>query len=129
LRFGDSRAIALAGALSHILDAVTGFTNKTLRGLVAGYLGQNYSQSQMSYDLRRLRLHGLIQRLPHSNTYHLTPEGIRVAVFYTKLQNRLLRPLLDADKPPTPIGVRRALGTLETAVNQYIQGARLAPAT
>jgi hypothetical protein len=82
----------------------------------------------MSYDLRRLRLHGLIQRLPHSNTYHLTAERIRVAVFYSKLQNRLLRPLLEADKPPAPIQLRRALRTIETAVNQYVQGARLAPA-
>jgi predicted MarR family transcription regulator len=83
----------------------------------------------MSYDLRRLRLHGLIQRLPHSNTYHLTPEGIRVAVFYTKLQNRLLRPLLDADKAPAKIEIRRAFKTLESAVNDYVQAARLAPAT
>jgi hypothetical protein len=128
LRFGDQRAIALAGALCHVLHAVTGFTNKSLRGLVAGYLGQDYSMSKMSYDLRRLRLHGLIQRLPHSNTYQLTPEGIRVAVFYSKLQNRLLRPLLDADKPPAKIEIRRALRTLESAVNQYIQDARLAPA-
>jgi predicted MarR family transcription regulator len=84
--------------------------------------------SQMSYDLRRLRLHGLIQRLPHSNTYALTSEGIRVAVFYTKLQHRLLCPLLDADKPPAPIEVRRALATLTSAVNQYVHTARLAPA-
>ena len=82
----------------------------------------------MSYDLRRLRLHGLIQRLPHSNTYVLTPDGIRVAAFYTKLQNRLLRPLLDADKPPAPIELRRALATLERAVNNYALGARLAGA-
>jgi hypothetical protein len=129
LRFGDTRAIALAGALCTVLTAVTGFTNKSLRGLVAGFLGQDYSQRQMSYDLRRLRLHGLIERLPHSNTYQLTPEGIRVPVFYTKLQNRLLRPLLEADKPPAPIQIRRALGTLETAVKDYIQHARLAPTT
>jgi hypothetical protein len=83
----------------------------------------------MSYDLRRPRLHGLIQRLPHSNTYLLTPEGIRVAAFYTKLQNRLLRPLLEADKPPAPIKVRRALTTLDRAVNDYVLDARLAPAT
>jgi predicted MarR family transcription regulator len=83
----------------------------------------------MSYDLRRLRLHGLIQRLPHSNTYVLTPEGIRVAVFYTKLRNRLLRPLLDADKLPAKIEIRRALKTLENAVNEYVHDARLAPAS
>ena len=129
VRFGDSRVMALAGALCCLLPAVTGFTNKSLRGLVAGLLGPDYSTTKMSYDLRRLRLHGLITRLPHSNTYVLTNEGIRVAVFYTKLQNRLLRPLLDADKPPATIEVRRALKTLETAVSDYIENARLAPTT
>ena len=82
----------------------------------------------MSYDLRRLRLHGLIQRLPRKNTYVLTPEGIRVAVFYTKLQNRLLRPLLEADKPPAKIEIRQALKTLESAISDYLQNARLRPA-
>jgi hypothetical protein len=129
LRFGDIRAVALAGALCTVLGAVTGFTNKTLRGLVAGHLAQDYTATKMSYDLRRLRLHGLIQRLPHSNTYVLTPEGIRVAVFYTKLQNKLLRPLLDADKPPAKIEIRRALHTLQSAVNDYVTAARLAPTT
>jgi hypothetical protein len=128
LRFGDQRAMALAGALCHVLPAVTGFTNKSLRGLVAGHLGQDYSQSKMSYDLRRLRLHGLIQRLPRKNTYVLTNDGIRVAVFYTKLQNRLLRPLLEADKPPAKIEIQRALRTLEKTVNDYTQEARLATA-
>lgn len=126
LRFGDSRAMALAGALHILLHAVTGFTNKSLRGHVAGLLGQPYNASKMSYDLRRLRLHGLIERLPHSNTYTLTPDGIRVAVFYSKLQNRLLRPLLDADKPPAPPDIRRALATLEHGVNDYAHNARLA---
>jgi hypothetical protein len=129
LRFGDQRAMALAGALCHVQHAVTGgFTNKGLRGLVAGHLGQdNYTAAKMSYDLRRLRLHGLIQRLPRSNTYILTPDGIRVAVFYTKLQNRLLRPLLDADKAPARPDIRHAIATLEQAVNDYAHAARLQP--
>src|SRR5207302_1568956 len=42
LRFGDTRAIALAGALCTVLTAVTGFTNKSLRPLVAGHLGPDY---------------------------------------------------------------------------------------
>jgi hypothetical protein len=128
LRFGDIRATALAGALCTVLGAVTGFTNKSLRPLVAGHLDQPYNQNKMSYDLRRLRLHGLIQRIPRKNTYVLTPDGIRVAVFYTKLRNRLLRPLLDADQPPAKTEIRQALRTLENAVADYIQLARLAPA-
>jgi hypothetical protein len=62
LRFGEHRAMALAGALCLMLHAVTGVTNRSLRALVAGLLGSPYSASQMSYDLRRLRLHGLIRR-------------------------------------------------------------------
>jgi hypothetical protein len=84
LRFGDPRVVALAGALCTTLLAATGFTNKSLRALVAGLLGTSYSQGQMTYDLRRLRLNGLIRRIEHANRYVLTPDGIRVAVFYTK---------------------------------------------
>jgi hypothetical protein len=79
----------------------------------------------MSYDLRRLRLHGLIERSPGTNYYALTSEGIRVAVFYTKLHGRLLRPLLEADQPPAPIELRRALGTIERVLTGYVANARL----
>ena len=65
---------------------------------------------------------------PRKNTYTLTPEGIRVAVFYTKLRNRLLRPLLEADKPPAKVEIRQAVRSLKNAVTDYIQSARLAPA-
>jgi hypothetical protein len=125
LRFGDQRAMALAGALCYLVHAVTGFTNKSLRGLVAGLLGSDYTSHQMTYDLRRLRLHGLIQRIPHTNTYTLTPDGLRVAIFYTKVHNRILRPLLHADRPPAPPEVQRALLTLDHAVRDYITNARL----
>ena len=125
LRFGDQRAMALAGALCLVVHAVTGFTNKSLRGRVAGLLGRDYSSAQMSYDLRRLRLHGLIEREPRTNSYTLTPDGIRVAVFYTKVHTRLLGPLLDADQPPAPLELRRALGTIEHVLGDYVTNARL----
>jgi hypothetical protein len=50
----------------------------------------------------RLRLAGLIHRIEHTNRYVLTPDGIAMAVFYTKLHNRLLRPLMAADQPQAP---------------------------
>jgi predicted MarR family transcription regulator len=111
-----------------MVHAVTGFTNKSLRGLVAGLLGSDYSRSQMTYDLRRLRLHGLIKKIPGTNTYVTTDEGIRVAVFYTKLEERLLRPLLDAHAPPAPIELRQALRTIDHAVADYVTNARLGAA-
>jgi hypothetical protein len=94
--------------------------------LVAGLLGEDYSQTRCCYDLRRLRLKGLLVRLPHSNTYVLTQDGQRFAVFYTKVHNRLLRPLLAADRPPAPLEVPQALRVLDRAVTDYIENARIA---
>jgi hypothetical protein len=129
LRFGDPRAMALTGALCAHVHALAGFTNQSLRGLVAGLLGRDYTRNQMTYDLRRLRLHGLIERLPRSNTYVLTPDGTRVAVFYTKIHGRLLRPLIAAaDHPPAPIELRRALTTIDRIIADYTDNARLTPA-
>jgi hypothetical protein len=47
--------MALAGALCAIVHTITGFTNRSLRAQVSVLLGEPYSMSQMSYDLRRLR--------------------------------------------------------------------------
>jgi predicted MarR family transcription regulator len=120
--------MALAGALCMVVHAVAGFSNRSLRALVAGLLGTTYTASQMTYDLRRLRLAGLIRRLPHSNRYQLTADGIRIAVFYTKIYNRLLVPLTAADQPQAPPQLRQALHTLDRHIDSYINRARLKPA-
>jgi hypothetical protein len=125
LRFGDPRVMALTGALCQTLLAATGFTNKSLRVLIAGLLGSDYRANQMTYDLRRLRLAGLIRRLPRSNRYMLTSDGIRIAVFYTKIYNRLLIPLTAADQPQAPPDLRAALSTIDKHVDDYAARARL----
>jgi predicted MarR family transcription regulator len=79
----------------------------------------------MSYDLSRLRLNGLIERIDTTNTYLLTSDGQRVALFYTKIHNRLLRPLLAASNPPAPAELRHALATIDRHVRSYIDHARL----
>jgi hypothetical protein len=125
LRFGDPRVMALADALCLTLLAATGITNKSLRALIARTLGTPYSASQMTYDLRRLRAKNLIRRIEHTHTYVLTPEGQRVAVFYTKLHHRLLRPMLAADQPQAPPQLRTALRTIDHYVDDYAARARL----
>jgi hypothetical protein len=125
LRFGDPRVMALTGALCQTLLAATGFTNKSLRALIAGLLGSDYRPGQMTYDLRRLRLNGLIRRLPHSNRYMLTDDGTRIAIFYTKIYNRMLTPLTAANQPQAPPDLRAALATITHHVNDYATRARL----
>ena len=130
LRFGDPRVMALLGALCIGLNAL-GFTNRSLRAQVNHLLGvptTGYSVNQASYDLARLRLNGLIGRRPGTNTYDLTPDGQPVAIFYTKVHDRLLRPLLAADQPPSPPEIRGALTTIDRHVHSQVTNARLANA-
>jgi hypothetical protein len=125
LRFGEPRAMALAGALCIALNTVVGFTNRSLRAQVSQLLGGPYSSAQMTYDLRRLRLKELIVKVPKSNTYTLTPDGTRFAIFYTKCYGRLLRPLLVADRPPATPELRQAIRTIDRAVEDYRTRAHL----
>ena len=128
LRFGDPRVMALAGALCVLVHTVVGFTNRSLCAQVRSLLAGPYTSTQTTYDLRRLRLKGLIRRLDGQNRYVLTPEGVRVAAFYTKVHRRLLEPLLEADRPPAPVELRRALRVIDTSVEHYIAHARIRPA-
>jgi hypothetical protein len=129
LRFGDPRVQALAGALAHTLSAAVGITNRSLRAQMPALLGGGtYSTSQASYDLTRLRVKGLIERLPGRNVYHLTPDGQRFAIFYTKLHNRLLRPLMAADAPPAPLPLRQALRAIDRHIDDYLNLAGVCPA-
>lgn len=57
------------------LNTVIGFTNKSLHASVSQLLDGPYSVAQMTHDLRKVRLKGLITRIPHTNSYTLTPEG------------------------------------------------------
>jgi len=102
-----------------------GFTNRSLRAQVSHLLGVDYTVNQASYDLARLRLNGLIVRRPGTNTYDLTPDGQRVAIFYTKIHDRLLRPLIAADETPAPPELRRALATIDRHVHNRINHARI----
>ena len=125
LRFGDPRVQALAGALCVSLLAVTGLTNQSLRALMTGLLGEGYSMNRASYDLTRLRRNGLITRVPGRNLYQLTADGQAFAIFYTKVHNRVLRPLLATAAPQAPPPLRAALRTIDQQVNARFADARL----
>ncbi|MGI8414010.1 MAG: hypothetical protein ACR2LV_10270, partial [Solirubrobacteraceae bacterium] len=71
LRFGERRTMALLACLCSYQHL---FTNRSLRGLIAGLI-PGYNARQMTYDLRRLRRKGFIQRIPRTHRYELTSEG------------------------------------------------------
>jgi hypothetical protein len=88
-------------------------------------LSSTYTPGQMTYDLPRLRLNGLIRRLPHTNRYVLTADGVRIAIFCTKIYNRLLVPLTAANQAQAPPELRAALAAITRHVDEYANRARL----
>jgi len=130
LRLGDRRAHALLQALLMFRLLPAGFANRDLRRQLADLLGTPaISAGQMSYDLRRLRVHGLITRIPRSHRYRLTDIGLHHAMLLTHIQTRLLLPglaqLTDPD-PPAPSPLRTAARNYQRALDQLTQKAGLA---
>jgi DNA-binding IclR family transcriptional regulator len=83
----------------------------------------------MSYDLRRLRLHGLIERIPNSYRYQLTPQGLRIAMFFSRTYARLLRPALAEitdSSTISPSTLRSAFDRLQSAIDQRCEDLKLA---
>lgn len=83
----------------------------------------------MSYELRRLRLHGLIERLPKTHRYRLTDEGLRTALFHTRVYARILRPGMAPAIPAAPANSAQAMRQFraaEAAVNSWCDEAHIA---
>jgi hypothetical protein len=132
LRLGEPRVMALLSALTSFAHIPNGFTNKTLREQVADQLDlehKPYGAAQMSYDLRRLRLKGIIWRIPGSYRYQLSTYGRKVALFFTKLETRIFRRFLAAldSAQPVPLPLAAALEQVEQAVIQLVKHANLSP--
>jgi hypothetical protein len=130
LRLGDRRAHALLHALLVFRLLPNGFVNRDLRALLTELLGTPaITTGQMSYDLRRLRAHGLITRIPHSHRYRLTDTGLHHAMLLSHINSRLLLPglaqLTDPD-PPAPSTLRTAAHNYRRALDQLAHDAGLA---
>jgi hypothetical protein len=133
LRFADQRVHALLQALILFRQLAEGFRAADLRRHLAALSGNDpasISQGAITYQLRRLRLHGLIERIPESFRYRVTDFGLRIALFFTRTYNRLLRPALAAALPilntlATPL--QRAFNALTVQIDTTIRKAQMAP--
>jgi hypothetical protein len=125
LRFGDPRVQALAGSLAILGFAVTGITSKSLRAWMTGLLGKPYTTNKASYDLARLSRNGLITRVPRTSTYRLTSDGQLFAVFYTKVHDHVLYPLMAGQHITAPPEIRSALTAIDRHITSLTAAAHL----
>ena len=126
LKFGQPRVMALFLALTLFHHLIDGFHNRDLRELVAQLLGVHvteYTGSQMTYDLRRLRLKGLIFRPPKTNRYFVTPYGWKVARLFARLETRVFRPAMavfTGNDAVLPFPLRASLDRVDAQLDNLI---------
>ncbi|MBI4903456.1 MAG: hypothetical protein HY820_07470, partial [Acidobacteria bacterium] len=126
------RVLALWHLLVWFRLLIRGFANHDLREQLALLTGQSpntITQGRMSYDLRRLRLHGMIERIPKTHRYRVTDFGLRAALFFTRTHARLYRPGVSQvlpHAPPASSGLRRASEKIDHEIDRQIQEAKLA---
>jgi hypothetical protein len=132
LRFGDPRVQALLAVLVLFCLQPKGFRNQQLRPLLAQFLGlkpEELTRGRMTYDLRRLRLHGLIERIEHTHRYRLTPAGLKVALFYSRTYQHVIQPGLSLLHQPQNLeasGLGRSYHQFENQILTFLQEKRAA---
>jgi len=131
LPFADPRVQALFHVLVLFRLLAHGFSNRDLREHLALLLGidpSQMTQGRMTYHLRRLRLHGLIERIAGTHRYRVTDFGLRTTLFFTRTYARVLRPGLAQVMPETPSQnspLRAHFHRLERAMDQWVEEAKL----
>ena len=132
LRFADPRAHQLLQAVILFRQIAQGFRCDDLRRHLAALSGrapEQISRGAITYQLRRLRLHGFVERLPKSFRYRVTDFGLRAALFFTRAYNHVLRPASAAAIPglgDVANPLKRAFDNLDAQLTKSISLAQLA---
>ena len=134
LRFGDPTVLALFSVLLVFRLLPCGFRSRDLREHLAPLLGDDpsqWTQGRLTYQLRRLRLHGLIARVEGTQRYQVSPRGQRVALWFSRCHARLFRPALGEllpDEFSEDASLRQAFETFDRHVERYLKRVKLRPA-
>jgi len=84
--------VLLQGASGHLKR----WTTAQLRQSILDQCGlkeKDYTLNQIRYDLRKVRLHGLIERIPRTHAYRFTQKGQKVAILLIQLRRRIYGPI------------------------------------
>ncbi len=105
LKLDDPRLLAVMQALTCFVHVARDgrFRTRDLHQRAAETLGLStatYRLGQLRYDLAKLRAKGLVARIPKTQTYRLTAQGLRICVLFLKLAQRVYAPFAAAIVQP-----------------------------
>ena len=107
IKIHDTRMLRLMEVLLHGGPQMAGWrTRQIWQALQAAFAlsPQDYTLNQLRYDLRKMKGHGLLERLGKHYAYRLTDKGARVAAMFVLFHKRICGPLANSlfHHQPTP---------------------------
>ena len=86
----------------------------TAFGLSAGA----YTLTQLRYDLRKMKAHGLLERIGRSYRYRLTDRGVKAALMFILFHKRVCGPLANSLFHHRPDETLKPASKVETAYHK-----------
>ena len=132
LRFGDPRVHALFAALVAFRLLPKGFTNRDLRETVAPLMAlsvEDCHRNRTTCDLRRMRLRGLIERIPPPRVATGSPRMARTALCYHRTHARVMKPAIAVSFDPatrSTARLHRVIDAFDHEINRLREGRQLA---
>ncbi len=115
IKIHDTRMLRLMETLLHEGTQIQGWRTAEIHPAITtgfGLAPGAYTLTQLRYDLRKLKAHGLLERDGKRYRYRLTEKGIRVALMFVLFHKRVCGPLANSlfnrrpqhpDKPTSKI--------------------------
>jgi hypothetical protein len=105
IKIQDTRMIRLMEVLLHSATKLSGWrTAEIHRAILEAFhlKADVYTLTHLRYDIRKLKHHGLLQRVGKRYTYRLTEKGNKAALLFVLFHKRVCGPLANSlfNKPP-----------------------------
>ena len=107
IKFHDTRMIRLMEVFLHSATKITGWPTAEVYHAILTSFGlkpDNYTLTQLRYDIRKMKAHGLVERHGRRYAYRLTDKGNKVALLFVLFHKRVCGPLAHSlfNPPPQP---------------------------
>jgi hypothetical protein len=130
IKIHDTRLLRLMEVLLHGGSQLGGWrTTQMYRAVLEAFAvtPEAYSLTQLRYDVRKLRAHGLLVREDRTYAYRLTEKGLKVAALFVLFHKRVCGPLANSlfhhrpiDTLPRPSKIEAAYHKADVAIQRVI---------
>jgi len=121
IKIHDTRMMRLMEVLLHGGTQLNGWRSADIHQAILTTFGLSasaYTLTQLRYDLRKMKAHGLVERIGRSYLYRLTDKGTKAALMFVLFHKRVCGPLANSLFHHRPDETLQPASKVETAYHK-----------